>query len=210
MKLIGLNGYKRSGKNTVGSIIASRRDAVRQVGLADKMKVAAARALGFDRTEQALIDLMDSFKEVAVFDIRYLEPGDNSPHHHEFTGRQYLQWFGTEAGRQTFSNDFWIDLVLPRPGSIHESLGRARRELEARYPDTDILVVTDVRFLNEAVRVKALGGVVWEVVRPGVVGGGHVTEEALPDYVVDDVIVNNSTLEDLEQRVEEALVRLGC
>lgn len=208
MQLIGINGFKRSGKNTVGEIIRdSNPDVhVHLVGFADKLKIAAARALGFvDGNERELIDLMDEFKESAQLSIFYRKDRDSLSTAHLISGRQYLQFFGTEAGRETFSDSFWIDLVLPNPAMQEGWIQAGEEQLERMYPGVDILVVTDVRFDNEARRVKSLGGQVWEVVRPGVDGGSHSSERPLARDLIDLTIQNDADLEGLEQKVKEAL-----
>jgi hypothetical protein len=65
------------------------------------------------------------------------------------TPRQIMQTFGTEWGRNLVHRNIWVDLL--------------RRELEG-YPDRDI-VISDVRFNNEAAFLRAVGGRVFAVRR---------------------------------------------
>ena len=81
-----------------------------------------------------------------------------------------------------------------------------------------VVCLTDVRFLNEARRVRELGGEVWRVTRPGCDGGAALaagvaahaseTEQRSPemDQYVTREIVNDGTLDDLRVRVTLALV----
>jgi hypothetical protein len=63
----------------------------------------------------------------------------------------------------------------------------------------DRVVVTDVRFENEAEAVKHMGGQLWRVKRLGFGPiNDHVSESELDGYKVDQIFVNNGTLEDLE------------
>lgn len=211
MHLIGISGFKRSGKNTVGGLLAEYYDGtVKLVGFADKLKIAAARALGFvNESETECVALMDEFKESGRIKASYgpLE------YQQTLSGRQYLQWFGTEAGRETFWDSFWIDLMLPNPTRARSrALGTdvpeqdiLDAELARRYPGVDLLAVTDVRFPNEAERVRALGGVVWEVLRPGVDGGGHASEQPLPRELVDWQITNDGSIDKLRGEVHMAM-----
>src|SRR5436190_6398310 len=101
MRLIGLNGFKRSGKDTTFSFIEVEvgKDgglAVRR-GFADKLKVMGALALGIEGTDRELIAIMDEFKEVGIIfweyeTLTFLHTG-------EVSGRQYLQNFGSRARR---------------------------------------------------------------------------------------------------------------
>lgn len=68
------------------------------------------------------------------------------------------------------------------------------------------VVVDDFRLENEAKRTCAMGGVIIQVVRPGVgQTSGHASESQLlaPDFVVR----NEGGLEELGDRVEEVLGR---
>lgn len=224
MHLIGVNGFKRSGKGTVANIVADRAYAspttVAQVGFADKLKILGARTLGFtDLSDAECIALMDEAKEswaisvaknVTVHDGPKHSPGRLSPGWVTtepvtlLTGREYLQNIGNEA-RQIFGDTFWIDMVLPDPVAVEGWPSERATLLERHYPNLDVLLITDLRYQNEAERVKALGGVVWEVLRPGTNSDGHASEIPLPRELVDYQINNDGSLSDLESAVEEAL-----
>lgn len=208
MRLIGVNGFKRTGKGAVADIVADAYEgAVVQVGFADKIKIIAARALGFDRSDAELISLIDDLKidsELAAYYSVEAAPL------HVTTGRAYLQNFGNTA-REVFGADFWVDQVLPRPrtliGSSWYTHVQVRQgDLQVRYPAADCVVITDLRYENEAERVHALGGAVWEVTRPGVESDGHASEQPLPRNLVDVQIANDADLPTLEGRVKEALI----
>ena len=189
MNLIGITGFKTSGKDTTYEAIRTLTEgqAVRRA-FADNLKRIGALALGLD------FEAMDYFKEegrAEVWDGEWLTT---------VRGRQYLQNLGVGA-REVFGLNFWVDQVLP--------IDKARRELIWRDPKTNELpkwaVVTDVRFPNEAHRVLDLGGEVWEVVRPGLESDGHASEIPLPRYLVTRTLNNNSTIHDLTLEVEHAL-----
>lgn len=209
MHLIGINGFKRSGKGETAKIIERLYAGnVQGVGFADKLKILGARALGYtDRTDEQCIALMDQWK-----DTGWLEGGEIGGLSPEvaITGRQYLQNLGNEA-RVVFGDSFWIDMVLPTPvptvdGWVEAASSEA---LALRYPDVDVLCITDLRYPNEAERVLALGGKVWEIVRPGQESDGHASEIPLPRELVSLTLNNDGTLEDLETKVEIAMVALG-
>lgn len=177
---------------------------VKGVGFADKLKILGARSLGFlDFTDAECIDYMDRFKEDGDIDVL---GGFNR----SITGREYLQNLGNE-GRKVFGDTFWIDHVLPNP--IHQDSALWEIEpikmVEYRYPGVDCLCVTDVRYDNEAERIRDLGGVVWEVIRPGLKSDGHPSEQPLPRELVDHQILNDGDLRDLEREVERAMDTLA-
>lgn len=222
MHLIGIAGPKRGGKGTVAEVVRAFYNdgtaTVVDVGFADKVKIAAMKALGFNRPNKALVALADSFKIDAQFFIEYGDPedGDGEEHfrQHDLTGREYLQWVGTEVGRDLFGETFWIDQVLPPPHFLPEVPSDLRDRAEAirneqnlkqRYPGVDCLCITDVRFENEAQRILSLGGVVWEVVGRTEFTEEHASEMPLPDEFVTRRINNSGALIDLEVEVEAAL-----
>lgn len=197
MRLIGINGYKTAGKDSTFQAVQARvsdRLNVQRAGFADKLKIMAAKAIGYDAPDEDLIAWMDEAKQCWEFNvIRKPECETIS----QFSGRQYLQWFGGHA-RTVFGDSFWVDQVLPKP--IGDPIGNSLA-LKRRYPGIDILCVTDVRYPNEAHRVLDLGGEVWVVERPGLESDGHSSEEPLPAELVNFTIPNDGTLLELEERV---------
>jgi hypothetical protein len=84
------------------------------------------------------------------------------------TPRQAQQWLGTEWGRDMIGPDVWI---------------RAWRAAVERTLPGSCIVVDDCRFPNEAAAIKALGGLIIHIDRPGAGAGaaGHSSEgQALP------------------------------
>jgi cytidylate kinase len=106
--------------------------------------------------------------------------------------RRLLQSLGTEWGRQHVAEDVWIRLAL-----------RTARVASRA-------VIPDVRFDNEAQAIRAAGGSVWRVVRPGVScldssTAQHSSERGIAPELIDDVILNDGDIERLYGRVDEAI-----
>ena len=98
--------------------------------------------------------------------------------------RRLLQDLGNSA-RKTIDENVWVTLAL---GNI---------DVNQR------VVITDVRFENEAMMVKLMGGQLWRVKRVGVGPvNDHVSESELEGYKVDQIFVNNGTIEDLEALIK--------
>jgi hypothetical protein len=212
MQLLGINGFKRSGKNTASELAAAARPNVKCIGFADKLKVVGARALGMVGPDEKLIEIMDEFKErgrITVSSRGDWLPGEWKPDAipvGSLSGRQYLQWLGTEGVRETFWDTFWIDLVLPQPVTTQWSDVADNANLERMYPGVDLLIFTDTRIINEAARIKALGGQIWKVYRPETGGSdGHPSEMELPASMIDFILDNSGDLAQLEAQVEAAL-----
>lgn len=93
--------------------------------------------------------------------------------------RRLLQDLGISA-RELLDENIWITSAL---GNVNEG---------------ERVVVTDVRFENEAIMIKLMGGQLWRVKR---VGFGpvndHISESELDGYKVNQIFVNNGSIEDL-------------
>ncbi len=99
--------------------------------------------------------------------------------------RKTLQRLGT-AARDVLGEDVWVDALF-------------RRHRGARC-----LVVPDVRLPNEMEAMRARGGRVVRVVRPGVGPvNGHISETALDGTEPDAVIENDGSLADLACKVDK-------
>lgn len=95
------------------------------------------------------------------------------------TPRQMMQTVGTEWGRQTVDPDLWIKSLL------------------ARMPPQGC-IVSDVRFDNEASAILDNGGIVFRLVRPGLVqDDGHASERGVSNQLVTVELVNCSTPDEL-------------
>lgn len=105
--------------------------------------------------------------------------------------RRLLQAMGTEVGRELFGETFWVDQM--------------RKYLGSYKPDDDV-VVTGIRFPNEVDMIRSLGGMIWWVARPGYGPvNSHISDSSLTHDVFDHVVMNDGTLDDLEETVARLL-----
>lgn len=104
------------------------------------------------------------------------------------TVRRILQWWGTEY-RRAQDPDYWT-----------KAWGR---KVEQYDLDRVHIVVDDVRFLNELNVIRAHGGCIVKIERPGFAGANnHSSETSLDDYRDWDVIVvNDGTLGEFRDKV---------
>lgn len=110
------------------------------------------------------------------------------------TPRQLLQTLGTEWGRSCVGQDVWIRML-------------ERRIAHFKAAGVSEVVVSDVRFNNEARWIREQGGQVWHVYRPGLESDGHASEAGVERHDDDVVIENSGNLEGLRAAVEAALGR---
>jgi len=94
--------------------------------------------------------------------------------------RRLLQDLGV-AARKLINEDVWITAAL------------------ADLDPHEKVVIADVRFENEAAMIRLLGGQLWRVKRFNTSAvNDHVSEIELDGYAVDQIFLNNGTVEDLE------------
>lgn len=195
--VIGLAGHARSGKNTVANIIRDIAEVpVFQDAFANRLKVSAARSLGFEfETLEEYLDWADGFKEECSITIEVLDINEE-PYMEavkRISGREFLQFYGTEAHREVFDTDFWV------------------QQLAANLNPEVLTVVTDVRFDNEAALIKELGGLIIQVSREQVeeLPGQHASEAPIDEQLVDYTIDNSGTIDDLVSKVNWILRKEG-
>jgi hypothetical protein len=110
--------------------------------------------------------------------------------------REYLIKLG-DGGRKIIQSDIWLDAVLPPAASSAYASFMA-------HPQP--LVISDVRYANEAGRIKEMGGIVIRITRPGCVAVHETEAKSLAETPYDYDIVNDGTLEEFRAKVL-ALVR---
>lgn len=186
MSIIGLTGYARVGKDTVGKILVDHHG-FRRVGFADKLKdlaealdptlTVATPEEGDDGTvlRASVSELLSCFGSWEGIKDEFPE------------ARKFLQTLGV-AARDHLGSDVWVNAALA--------------DLK---PDEDV-VVTDCRFPNEAQAIHNLGGVVLRVHRPGIKpANGHVSETPLPAELVDATVNNDGSLDKLAVNLDLVL-----
>lgn len=129
------------------------------------------------------------------------------------TPRYALQTLGTEWGRACYEN-VWADLGVRRALDYLNMRNWTADEEAAAYMGShrsNTVVITDCRFINEAKAVRAAGGEVWRIVRPGSGLSGSAAlhpseaEQESPEFLalVTRTIQNTGTLEDLRRQIAD-------
>lgn len=203
-RIVGIVGYAQHGKDSVGRILVEEYGFTRYA-FADQLKSMAFTLNPIVQTYvfpkhperlQTLVSLLgwDKAKEIAEV-------------------RRFLQVLGTEAVRNHLGEDAWIESLSKR---LHDD---GVFGITADGVDTDPdakVVITDVRFPNEAAWVRRVGGVLWRVRRVENVGDGrfddfdnglgtdHPSEKFVADLPTDRELVAAS-LHELEMQVQAAV-----
>lgn len=185
VNLIGVTGKIGAGKDTVAHYLA--RYGYLQCAFADPLKEAASVMFGIP---------------IAEFYDRILK--EQIHPFWKITRREMLQKLGTECARRVFCDDFWIK----RANITTDNL------IERNYsPDVSSLhiIITDVRFDNEADWVRDQGGLIVHVIRPASDGisvsenydsSTHASEAGVCILSQDLVLTNNKTLADFRTTIE--------
>lgn len=189
MKIIGISGKKRSGKDTVAWFIKEWGErhlwAVQRRAFADALKEEVKSFLTCELMRSGVPPITAACE--ADF-AAVTESGKEKI-------RPLLQWWGTEFRRNMCSEDYWLRqmeawLAKPPPYPVVD----ARR----------IVVIPDVRMPNECEWVRQRGGLLVRVQRPSVLTGEdwHETEIALDGHDDWDVrLDNDGELDELKQQV---------
>lgn len=176
--IIGLHGKMGSGKNEAAQRIAKVSSLpVVEIAYGRKLKESVAALLGVSLGD---LEIWKNNPARCVSVGTMVDGLGFVAHKDKIQSvRSFLQRYGTESHRDVFGQDFWLDAALPLPDHAG-FLGR--------YDDA-LYVVTDMRFPNEAERVKDLGGVTVRIIGPNDDTGSHPSEQTLEcDYEIDNTI----------------------
>ncbi len=181
--LIGICGNKGAGKDTAASFL----DGYTRMAFADKLKEAVANLFDISIPE------VDEFKEAAELpedDIAVMLGDYGGMLHTSLPWRGFLQRFGTEMGRNTFGEKFWVEQWATQYDILYMTNSDAAKKV----------VVTDVRFHNEASRIIWYGGHIIQITRPGCEPDGHASEDRLSKDLIDATVYNDGTLDDFRRK----------
>ena len=158
--VIGLAGYRRSGKSTIADTLAEH----------DWLHDSFAAPI---RQSMCLI---------LGIEMRDLEAVKEEPQRvlGGCTPREIMQMFGTEWMRGHCGPDVW---VLALDARIKPFLRAGRN-----------IVISDVRFANEAEYIRSIGGEVVWVEREGCGPSEHRSEQGLPPHLIDHRVENDGDL----------------
>lgn len=178
MLIIGITGEKQNGKDAVAEIVKQLygSDRVAHINFADEVYLECAKIVKNLWPEK--------FAHYSLEHIVAFIKKEKSAF------RLLLQWDGTDFRRQLCGQTDhwihkWIDKVIKIPSNKH------------------ILVVSDVRFLNEWNIIKRYNGIIWRVKRKAneSMKDHHISENELKEIEAYHTFHNDGTLEELKQQV---------
>ncbi len=173
-QVIGLCGYYGSGKDEAAKPLIA--DGWVRVSFAEPLR---KMALGIDPmilTKGAGMCRLSALVESAGW--------TEAKTHAEV--RRFLQRLGTEGVRDVLGQDTWVQLA------------------ERSMPVGKSVIVTDVRFANEAEMIRRLGGKLIRIRRPGFKPEVTHASEEYP-FEPDETILNDGTIEELHAKMMAAV-----
>lgn len=179
--VIGISGFKGVGKDTLADALETSVNKLPMIGSIGRFAFASP-----------LYAMMDAFLPFIGVDPKK-EPTtrENKESPLPVIGgsrRVLLQTLGTEWGR-TLDQDFWLKILEARINS-------------SRF---DVVMVTDVRFDNEAKLIHDRGGFIINIERPGFAPKEHASEKGIDPKYVDLTIVSDGTEEEFKNWVSRRL-----
>lgn len=159
MVLIGLIGYKQSGKDTLADHLVAQHG-FEKYAFADPVKQICKIMFGLDNRQ-----LNDPVQKEVVDDRWGMTP------------RKMMQTVGTDMIRETWGQDFWVRNMDHR---IRTSIHEGRK-----------IVISDVRFRNEADWIKQHNGILVRIVDDRQQSGDLHTSETEQLQIHDDLCIYN-------------------
>lgn len=217
-KIIGICGLIGSGKDTVAQYLIDSRN-FKRISFATKLKDATAIVFGWDRA------MLEGATPETRAQREIVDPYWTEKLNRPWSPRIALQFVGTELFREVLDDNIWV-LSADREMQLIKSY--------LDIIDSEVnFVISDCRFPNEIKMIRDNGGEIWRVQRgplpewwdcaqlsiqqgkfwntkreflmaerfPDV----HFSEWAWVGEDFDNVIINDGTLADLYQKVEESI-----
>lgn len=197
--LIGLTGAAGTGKDTIAAMLFARGFFVK-IAFADALRAEVCTA--FDVPMSYLTDRETKEHPISALSIcRCADAGFRRAMADQLSAaprspRQIMQWWGTEY-RRAQDVAYWTS--------------RAGHMIDLHRQDGTSVVVTDVRFADEADLIRSKGGVIWQVTRAGLqdTEGGHASAVTGAEFAPDAVVRNDGTLHQLQSAVGRVLKGAG-
>lgn len=179
MRIVGFTGKSGAGKDTAAQCLIDK--GWKKVSFADPIK---EMLIALDPT--VLNDDGDYWSLSCIISESSFEHAKNSVPE----VRRLLQVLGTECGRDI------IGKHLPNPW-----LEIAKAKIYEHFDNGYNVVVTDVRFDDEAAMISGLDGIVVHIIGVGCGSNEHSSESGVSDALVRATVFNQNSINVLHQRV---------
>lgn len=179
MRLVGILGRKRVGKDTTADYLVDNYDFIK-IALAQPAKDACK--ITFNLSDYEVNEGKD------IYNDKW-----------EKTPREILVWYATGIFRKEINNflpnskeDHWINLAINKYNTIKNKDEKTK------------IVISDVRFQNEIDVIHQNGGIIIKIVNDKVIKDKN--EDHIDDLNGDFVIINHDKKEDLYKKILEIIM----
>jgi hypothetical protein len=197
--IVGIAGYAGAGKDTAAAALTA-------IGWRQDAFAAPLKAMALDinpwvqipesaeGADDGLFVTMSALVNSSVW-------GWDGAKQHE-GARRFLQRLGA-AVRKHLGEDAWVDALMTRYHDEHDAL---QLTVPGEYHPAPEVVVSDVRYENEARRILEEGICLLWVSRPGIgPANDHESEDGQVRHLCTHEIANDGTVEELHRKVREAV-----
>jgi hypothetical protein len=173
MALIGICGRKNTGKTTAAKYLCNKLSNTVEVSFSDPIKDICGIVFGWNK-EQLNSTSNKDWKE-------QVDKSASLIHGQPIVPRKVMQLIGTDMFRKQFSEDCWINIARERVRSLREQGFN--------------VIISDVRFQNEADMIKSSNGIIIKLLNNSILVDEHISEITSDSIVADYEISNlyNST-----------------
>lgn len=188
--ILGLTGHAKSGKDTAAydliEFLSSDRINVKKIAFADPIRKIGT-IFGFTPQQMSDQNLKETFC---------------NPNFPLVTPRKFMQLVGSEMFRNHLDKDCWVKVASITLGREIEEAKSFLDRFADLYPDdgkiypNSVILISDVRFPNEAEMIRLLGGKIVKISRPSLATGTagwmkHESEKYIDQIDADISIVND-------------------
>jgi hypothetical protein len=186
--LIGLVGLKQAGKDHTAQILGEDHRFVR-FAFADRLKEMALAIDPYVSTNTAGARIMP----IRLTELVNRVGWETAKRYQDV--RRLLQRLGKEGVRDSIDEDAWVNIVFEQVDPL----------LAAGMN----VVVSDVRFANEADAIRRRGGLIWRIAREGQESHDEHASETEQKRIVTDLVLRNTGDERYRAIVDEAIGRFA-
>jgi hypothetical protein len=184
-RVIGITGLAGAGKDTLADYLV-KEHGYTKYSLASPIKQLLNERFGWTDEEWLDREWKETPHRRCGYGVRRNQGWIGKVE--EFSPRSWAQWLGTDVGRTIGGEDVWVNLMRKFSWTV------------------DKLVVSDVRFDNEANAIHNLGGKVIKIDRVlAVPVRAHASEMGVSSQLIDAFVWNDGTIDRLTETAVNAL-----
>ena len=186
LQIIGITGKAGSGKDTVANYFIDSKNYIKLTfGGAVKDIVQIITGWSRDMIEGQTVESRE-LRETVVHQ------------NYNMNCRQLMQFVGTDLFRNNLDQNVWINIVNDKVKKLILDINSGTQTLK----HVKGIIISDVRFDNEAQFIKSIGGTIVKINRNVAIESSNHQSERGISIATDYVIENNTTIDDLYNQID--------